>query len=138
MRIFLLLLENAIAHFNEPIAFAIGGNSAPFGAVTLIEDFSTRELNLATDCGINPCPSVLIFSGQQWGTINIVNCQVGQMYMFVNRSRVDLGIVVQQAGGAVGSKGISRFGMVTCFCVEEQDENGLTITDVLFGILLCG
>jgi hypothetical protein len=61
-------------------------------------------------------PSVLIFGGQQWGTVNIRNCRIDRQYLLVNRSQVDLGIVVQEDGGLFGSKTISRFEAVTCFC----------------------
>lgn len=129
----------AYAHFNEPISFVIGDSAPPYGAVTLTEDFSTRPLDLAVDCGRKFCPSILIFSGQQWGTVNVVNCRVGQQYMFINRSKVDLGVVIQQNGGAIGSKGIGRFDLGTCFCMNREEELLEDNEDLMSdpGVLLC-
>ncbi|CAE8615205.1 unnamed protein product [Polarella glacialis] len=47
------------------------------------------------------------------------------MYTFVNKGELDGGVVMQHEGGLYGSKGISQFGVGTCFCYKE-------------GTLMCG
>lgn len=137
MKLYMYFIEIAISHFNEPVSYVIGDNSPPHGAVKLGADFTGRPLNLDIECGTHACPSVLIFTGQQWGTIDVVNCKVGQQYMFVNRSNMDLGIVVQQNGGAMGSKGIAQFDIGTCFCLQHEDAEGNIDENIDKGTMLC-
>jgi len=104
------------------------GDIQPAGAFEIHENYSSGDVvDLEIACEKSQCPSVIVFSGsQQWGTLNLVNCRVGQMYFFVNRSKMDLGIVVQQLGGEYGSKPIGRFDIGNCFCLTRRmyDEAG--------------
>lgn len=123
---FFFVVPLVVGIYNEPIDFLIGDNT-PSGAILLQEESSS--IDLSKDCGKGECPSVLIFASQQWGTINLINCKKGRSYTFINKSKVDLGIVVQQSGGMFGSKPISRFDVATCFCLpvtEDSDENTST------------
>ena len=140
------LLPCVTGHYNEPLDFLIGDSSPPFGAVVLQEDFSMHALDLSVACGASACPSVMIFSAQQWGTINVAGCRVGRKYDFINKSKIDLGIVIQQKGGRFGSKAIGRFDVITCFCtaagVDEQaepDGADIAIQEIkeTDGVLLC-
>ncbi|KAF4755491.1 hypothetical protein FOZ62_024574, partial [Perkinsus olseni] len=63
-----------LGHYNEPMAYIIGGGT-PAGAVTLTKE---DEIDLSTDCGNPRCPSVVIFDGEQEGTQEMVNCYAGQ------------------------------------------------------------
>jgi len=114
--------------FNEALDFIIGDN-IPSGAILLTED--TSQVDLAKDCGKSDCPSVIIFASQQWGTINMINCKKGRSYTFINKSKVDLGIVVQQEGGRFGSKPIGRFDVATCFCIPMTEDNETEPTNAL-------
>lgn len=121
MRAFIVLFSyHAAAVFNLPSDVLIGTGGAPYGAVVLNDD--APLLDLTSACGNAICPSVIIFGGKQWGTINIHGCKVGRTYVFVNKSLIDLGIVVQQDGGRFGSKAIGRFDVITCFCAEARVE----------------
>ena len=139
----LTLLHLTVAPFNEPFDFLIGDASPPYGAVLLKEDMS--QLDLAASCGRADCPSVLVFDSQQWGTISVNNCKVGRKYLFVNKSRVDLGLVIQQSGGRFGSKAIGKYDVASCFCLahelaidETMDDHGsVSEPDGSSGILLC-
>ena len=135
------LFKVVVGPFNEPWDFLIGDKARPYGAVLLQDE--TSHLDLEKDCGHAFCPSVLIFNSQQWGTISVSNCLVGRKYLFVNKSRVDLGIVIQQQGGRFGSKAIGRYDVASCFCLEQdiqsteegsEDGNG---TESEKGVLLC-
>ncbi len=138
--IFALVLVSHGLH-NEPLDFLIGDSSPPFGAVFIRED--TSLVDLSVTCGKNHCPSVLIFAAQQWGTIGLKNCVIGRIYVIINQSKIDLGIVVQEDGGMFGSKPISRFDSVTCFCSstayfdfeEPSDQDQPSIHP--HGVLLC-
>ena len=138
------LLALCIGEFNQPLDVVIGERSPPFGGVILQGD--SQNLNLASDCGPIACPSVVIFGGKQWGTISIRNCKIGRQYLIINRSHVDLGIVLQQDGGRFGSKAISRFDAATCFCsdfprspelVESPDLEPVPEPLTGTGVLLC-
>ena len=138
--IFTLFLVSHGLH-NEPLDFLIGDSSPPFGAVFIRED--TPLVDLSMICGYNHCPSVLIFAAQQWGTIGLKNCVIGRVYLIINQSKMDLGIVVQEDGGMFGSKPISRFDSVTCFCsstayfdVDEATEHQQQSLPPR-GVLLC-
>jgi hypothetical protein len=115
------LISCARSTFNHIPDVLIGSFSPPYGAVVVTEDLSVLDLSNA--CGDGVCPSILIFSGKQWGTINIKGCKTGRTYTLVNKSKVDLGIVIQQEGGRFGSKAIARFDVVSCFCVEADSED---------------
>lgn len=127
--------------FNEKLDYVVGPANAGHGAVILFDDIGLLDLRI--HCGTAECPSILIFGGQQWGTVNIRNCRAGRQYLLVNRSHVDLGIVVQEEGGLFGSKPISRFEAVTCFCtpIDVSDRISNDPNDpVIFnpsGALLC-
>ena len=127
------------AEYNQPQDVLIGHSSPPYGGVILRDDYSTVILDLNVGCGAAPCPSVLIFGAKQWGTINVINCKTGRTYSFINKSTIDLGIVLQQSGGRYGSKAIARFDLITCFCTIhgglEYDEDEEEIPNG--GILLC-
>jgi hypothetical protein len=114
----LSLLYTATA-FNKAVDFMIGTESL-FGAIELPDDVSILDLS---KCGKALCPSVLIFVGKQWGTISLKGCKIGRLYFFINRSDVDLGIVLQQEGGMFGSKAVGRFDLVTCFCIPQGLED---------------
>jgi hypothetical protein len=51
------------------------------------------------------------------------------MYFFVNKSKMDLGIVIQQSGGQYGSRAVGRFDIGNCMCLiggEDLDEGDNT------------
>jgi len=78
-----------------------------------------------TDCHahtLHPCPPVIIFDGNQDGTMEVENCFVGRMYTFINRATSDNGIIVQQKGGRFGAKTISQFGHGVCFCSPDDSQ----------------
>lgn len=106
------------AHFNNPIQFTIGDHS-PEGAVRIYKDSS---LDLEADCGGRRCPSVIIFAGSQYGTIDVTRCFVGQMYYFVNKSGSEYGLVVQHKGGIFGARAVSQYDMGVCFCYERGSD----------------
>jgi len=123
MKIFFLIfvcMHAVGAVYNEPMDFLIGQNT-PSGAILLLEEAEGSVIDLSRDCGKSECPSVIIFASQQWGTIDVKNCKKGRSYTFINKSKVDLGIVVQQAGGRFGSKPIARFDLANCFCLDVSD-----------------
>ena len=129
------LVPLANGHYNHPISFMIG-DKAPSGGVHLYEDFQTSPLDLAVECGpTSECPTVLIFAGDQQKTVNVINCKVGQIYFFINRSKHDMGLDIQQQGGMFGSKSMSRFDIATCACLpndEEEQEKGQVSGGALF------
>lgn len=128
----LLVHAHAVqAHFNEAHDVVIGDQSPPAGAITLNDDYSTSVLDLNSACGTALCPSILMFTQKQWGTINVMNCKGGRTYTFINKSSVDLGIIIQQNGGMFGSKAISRFDLVNCFCSSHKDEESHELSNIL-------
>ena len=131
--IFSLLLITVLGHYNQAISFMIG-DSGPSGGVNLYNDFQIDPLDLSTECGSKECPTVLIFSGDQQKTVNIVNCKIGQMYFFINRSKHDMGLDIQQLGGLFGSKSMSRFDVATCACLENYNDEEKRMTG---GALFC-
>jgi hypothetical protein len=147
-----ILLGLVTGHHNAPLQFLVG--PAPNGAVRVVTD---NTLDLQTGCDGKRCPSVVIFIGNDRGTIDLYNCTVGQLYYFINKSLSDLGIVVQQRGGLYGAKPLAQYAIGNCFCYprgpEEADRerrlsevygNGDTNTpppptsDTMAGVLLCG
>jgi len=115
---FFIWLPVAVCHFNGVMQFMLG-EKAPDGAVRVYKDYS---MDLETDCGGKRCPSVVIFAGQQYGTIEMGRCYVGQMYFFINMSKSDLGITVQQKGGLFGAKNLAQFATGNCFCYPRGPE----------------
>ena len=113
----LLLLPSSLCHFNSALQFLVG--PAPNGAVRVTAESS---LDLETGCDKRRCPSVIIFTGNQYGTIELFSCYPGQMYFFVNKSASDLGIVVQQRGGLFGAKPLGQFANGSCFCYPRGPE----------------
>lgn len=134
-----------VSHFNSALQFLVG--PWPNGAVRVASD---GTLDLQKGCDKQKCPSVVIFTGNQHGTIELSGCTVGQLYFFVNKSQSDLGIVVQQKGGLFGALPLAQFANGSCFCYprgaeEETRERRLldeqTPADVQtseLGVLLCG
>lgn len=125
-----LCMHAILGVYNEPMDFLIGQNT-PSGAILLLEEAEASVIDLARDCGKSECPSVIIFASQQWGTIDVKNCKKGRSYTFINKSQVDLGIVVQQAGGRFGSKPIARFDLANCFCLDVSDPAAIDETALL-------
>jgi hypothetical protein len=41
------------------------------------------------------------------------------MYFFVNKSKRDIGIIVQHKGGRFGARAIAQFDLGQCFCVQR-------------------
>ena len=109
------LLVSSEAHFNGALQFTIG-DQTPEGAIRIFKD---SDLDLELDCGGKRCPSVIIFAGQQSGTVNVQKCFVGQMYYFINKSANEYGIVVQHNGGLFGARAVNQYDMGTCFCYER-------------------
>ncbi len=50
---------------------------------------------------------------------SFISCQPGQMYFFVNKSKRDIGIIVQHKGGRFGARAIAQFDLGQCFCVQR-------------------
>ncbi|CAE8665978.1 unnamed protein product, partial [Polarella glacialis] len=96
------------------------GQQANSGAYEVSFDEDKATLDLSKDCFPGkPCPPVVVMVGRQVGTIEVSNCHEGVMYTFVNKGELDGGVVMQHEGGLYGSKGISQFGVGTCFCYKE-------------------
>ncbi len=140
-----VLVPFALCHFNSALQFLVG--NSPNGAVRLT---SESGIHLETGCDGRRCPSVVIFTGNQHGTIALSGCYVGQLYFFVNKSQSDLGVVVEQRGGLYGAKPIAQYATGSCFCYprgpeEDARERRLAEGDgpvgdrpVEAGVLLCG
>jgi hypothetical protein len=129
------------AHFNQDTRYFVG-DSLPAGAIKIGGDASHLAMDSA--CGQGHCPSVILFTGSQSGTISITRCQIGQKYTFINKSTQDTGVVVQQHGGLFGAKMIPQFDMGDCFCTDPETsekasivEPDGTISPDTSGVLLC-
>jgi hypothetical protein len=141
----LLLVSPVLSHFNSALQFLVG--PAPNGAVRVTSD---SALDLRNGCDKQKCPSVVIFTGDQYGTIELFHCAVGQLYFFVNKSQSELGIVVQQRDGLFGALTLAQFANGSCFCYPRGDEEKARERKLLeddapadvgpseSGVLLCG
>ena len=116
--LYIVLVSICSGHFNGALQFTIGDQS-PEGAVRIYKD---SDLDLELDCGSKRCPSIIIFAGQQSGTVNVQKCFVGQMYYFINKSGSEFGVVVQHKGGLFGARAVNQYDMGTCFCYERGPE----------------
>jgi len=129
------------AKFNEPIRFIIG-DRLPAGAVKIPGESSHVALDSA--CGDGHCPSMILFTGSQSGTISVTRCNIGQKYTFINKSTQDTGVVVQQHGGLWGAKMIPQYDMGDCFCAESEAADKAMVVEPdgsmspsSSGVLLC-
>eukprot|EP00397_Hematodinium_sp_SG-2012_P066932 GEMP01101995.1.p1 GENE.GEMP01101995.1~~GEMP01101995.1.p1 ORF type:complete len:125 (+),score=19.48 GEMP01101995.1:166-540(+) len=106
---------------------------------------SSGEINLVTMCTSpespqKKCPGVIILDGAQAGTINVSGCEIGVLYIFVNRSSVDTGVILQHTGGQFGARPIPQYGTGLCFCSDRIPafQDLLPSDDGGNGVLLCG